>query len=119
MLNERFLDKLNERWMKKKLHCSKIEDQQDGIAISNIGGVFVVILVGIVLAIFTLIFEFFWFQYYKKPIRHIDVVEYGVRNSNLILVSHSSTVNARHPKASTDKRVRSRTINNIQIADIN
>lgn len=105
--------------MSKTLKCSKIEDQQDGIAISNIGGVFVVILIGIVLAIFTLICEYFWFKFYKKPISHINVVEYGERKSNLILVAHSTAVNARRPKPSIDKNLRSRTINSIPIAGIN
>lgn len=58
MLNERYLEKLKETWWTKKLHCSKVEDQQDGISIANIGGVFIVIFVGIGLALITLIFEY-------------------------------------------------------------
>ncbi|XP_031634040.1 ionotropic receptor 25a-like [Contarinia nasturtii] len=76
LLNGRFMEKLKEEWVLKKIKCPKVEDQQDGIAISNIGGVFIVILMGIVLAIFTLIFEYWWFKYRYHPPKIINVAEY-------------------------------------------
>ena len=42
------------------------QDESDGISIANIGGVFIVILSGIVLSIITLIFEYFYYR--NKPV---------------------------------------------------
>ncbi|KAE8742923.1 Ionotropic receptor 25a [Frankliniella occidentalis] len=70
LLNKRKLEKLKERWWSlnpeiKK--CDKQDDQQDGISIQNIGGVFIVIFVGIGLACVTLAFEYYWYKYKRNP----------------------------------------------------
>lgn len=64
LLNQLELEKMKEFWLKKRITCSKVEDLQDGIPVTNIGGVFVVILVGIIMAIVTLIFEYSWYKYH-------------------------------------------------------
>lgn len=46
--------------------CVTEDDQSDGISIHNIGGVFLVIFVGIVLACFTLAFEYWYYRHRAK-----------------------------------------------------
>ncbi|XP_035708909.1 ionotropic receptor 25a isoform X1 [Folsomia candida] len=66
LLNQRHLEQLKERWWNEnqfaKKDCPKDDNQSDGISIHNIGGVFIVIFVGIVMACFTLIFEYWWYR---------------------------------------------------------
>ncbi|XP_066155907.1 ionotropic receptor 25a-like isoform X1 [Euwallacea fornicatus] len=69
LLNRRELERLKEKWWNKnpeKKQCEKVDDQQDGISIQNIGGVFIVIFVGIGLACVTLAFEYWWYKYRKN-----------------------------------------------------
>ena len=59
----RKLEEFKEDWWKRNpnaVDCENYEDTEGGISISNIGGVFIVIFVGIGLAVVTLVFEF-WF----------------------------------------------------------
>lgn len=61
LLNLRKLEEWKEKWWNKNpnaVDCENYEDSEGGISISNIGGVFIVIFVGIGLAVLTLIFEF-------------------------------------------------------------
>ena len=61
LLNLRKLEEWKEKWWNKNPNaasCENYEDSEGGISISNIGGVFIVIFVGIGLAVLTLIFEF-------------------------------------------------------------
>ncbi|XP_034234148.1 ionotropic receptor 25a isoform X2 [Thrips palmi] len=70
LLNKRKLEKLKERWWSTNPEikkCDKQDDQQDGISIQNIGGVFIVIFVGIGLACVTLAFEYYWYKYKRNP----------------------------------------------------
>ena len=70
----RKLELIKEKWWNRNpnaVNCENFEDSEGGISISNIGGVFIVIFVGIGLAIFTLIFEF-WYYKYKKPMSQIS-----------------------------------------------
>lgn len=65
LLNRRQLEQLKARWWTKnpkKRNCAKEDDQSDGISLSNIGGVFIVIFVGIGMACFTLGIEYWWFR---------------------------------------------------------
>lgn len=65
LLNQRKLEQLKERWWNKnpkKKNCPKLEDESDGISIQNIGGVFIVILIGIALSIVTLAFEYWYYK---------------------------------------------------------
>ncbi|XP_059474662.1 ionotropic receptor 25a [Neocloeon triangulifer] len=69
LLNKRKLEKLKEIWWNQnpeKKICDRQDDQADGISIHNIGGVFIVIAAGIVLACFALAFEFWWYKA-KRP----------------------------------------------------
>lgn len=96
LLNKRYLEKLKEAWWKRQKKCVKLEDQSDGISIQNIGGVFIVILVGIVLACITLVFEYWWYRLRKVTPRITNVVE---------SVEHSEKM-ARKEKKQTDFRNR-------------
>lgn len=69
MLNQRKLEKLKSRWWErnpKRVRCEKIEEESEGISIANIGGVFIVIFVGIILACLVLVFEYYWYRYRPK-----------------------------------------------------
>jgi hypothetical protein len=74
-LNQRKLETFKERWWnqnpEKKVCEDDDEDSGGGISIYNIGGVFIVIFVGIALAIITLVFEY-WYYKYKKPMSRIS-----------------------------------------------
>jgi len=70
LLNQRKLETLKERWWNRnplRKRCTDDSDESDGISIYNIGGVFIVIFVGILMAISTLVFEYWWFKYKKQP----------------------------------------------------
>lgn len=84
LLNKRYLEKLKERWWKRQKTCMKLDDQSDGISIQNIGGVFIVIFVGIVLACITLVFEYWWYKYRKVTPRITNVIE-SVENSEKMM----------------------------------
>ncbi len=75
LLNQRKLETFKERWWNqnpKKVVCEdEGDDTSGGISIYNIGGVFIVIFVGIALAIFTLVIEY-WYYKYKKPASRIS-----------------------------------------------
>ncbi|TKR81531.1 hypothetical protein L596_015387 [Steinernema carpocapsae] len=76
LLNKRKLEILKEKWWAEnpnKMVCPSLEDDSNGISIQNIGGVFIVILAGIVLALITLIFEYFCTRKrIKKTTRHLS-----------------------------------------------
>jgi ionotropic glutamate receptor len=66
LINQRSLETLKEKWWHqnpKRQECQTAEDDSTGISIQNIGGVFIVILAGILLSLVILLFEFL---YYKK-----------------------------------------------------
>ena len=75
LLNQRKLETFKERWWNQnpaKKSCEDYdEDTGGGISIYNIGGVFIVIFVGIALAVITLIVEY-WYYKYKKPASRIS-----------------------------------------------
>ena len=70
LLNQRKLETFKERWWNQNPEKKECEDYDEdtggGISIYNIGGVFIVIFVGIALAVITLIVEY-WYYKYKKP----------------------------------------------------
>ncbi|CAJ0583945.1 unnamed protein product, partial [Mesorhabditis spiculigera] len=69
LLNQRRLETLKERWWTdnpNKVICPDVTNESDGISIQNIGGVFIVILAGIVLSLFTLIIEYFYYRKYRR-----------------------------------------------------
>ncbi|PRD31656.1 UNVERIFIED_CONTAM: Ir25a [Trichonephila clavipes] len=75
LLNQRKLEGLKEKWWNKnpaKKDCDDSEQQSDGISIANIGGVFIVIFIGVILAVLTLIVEYFLYR--KKRRTHARVV---------------------------------------------
>lgn len=71
LLNLRKLEGMKERWWNQnpnKVTCEEDEEDTGGISIHNIGGVFIVIFVGIFLALITLGFEY-WYYKNKVPSR--------------------------------------------------
>ncbi|XP_015907481.1 ionotropic receptor 25a [Parasteatoda tepidariorum] len=76
LLNQRKLEGLKEKWWNKnpaKLECDDSEQQSDGISIANIGGVFIVILIGVVLAVMALAVEYFFYKNKKQSTKVITV----------------------------------------------
>ncbi|ETN71134.1 Ligand-gated ion channel [Necator americanus] len=65
LLNRRRLETLKEKWWNSnpnKVVCADINNENDGISIQNIGGVFMVILCGIALSVISLTLEFFYYR---------------------------------------------------------
>ncbi|XP_055955911.1 ionotropic receptor 25a isoform X2 [Patella vulgata] len=61
LINQRELEAFKTKWWQKdELDCPDIEDESDGISIKNIGGVFLVIVIGSALALITLAIECYW-----------------------------------------------------------
>lgn len=75
MLRERYPDKLKEKWLSKKLKCPKPEDPIDGMTLFNMGGVFMVIAIGIVISFCTLMFEYWYIKHRKRTPTIIQVAE--------------------------------------------
>lgn len=71
LLNERRLETLKENWWShyKKI-CEDTKKSSDGISIHNIGGVFIVIFAGVILACITLVFEYIFLRAKRNSIRH-------------------------------------------------
>ncbi|KAF8382361.1 hypothetical protein PRIPAC_71503, partial [Pristionchus pacificus] len=66
LMNNRKLESLRDRWWNdnpNKVKCRASDDEGEGISIDNIGGVFIVIASGIILALIICIFEKY---YYKR-----------------------------------------------------
>jgi ionotropic glutamate receptor len=71
LLNERKLEKLKEDWWKKfSRRCEDIKKSSDGISIHNIGGVFIVIFAGVILACITLFFEWIFLRMKKNNMKN-------------------------------------------------
>lgn len=75
LLNQRKLETLKERWWNRnpeKKDCQDSKKQSDGISIYNIGGVFIVIFIGVVLACITLVIEYWYFKGKKDTVVTVD-----------------------------------------------
>ncbi|XP_046565888.1 ionotropic receptor 25a-like [Haliotis rubra] len=67
LINQRELEEMKTKWWRKdQKECPKIENESDGISIKNIGGVFLVIVIGSGLALITLALECYWYKYKPK-----------------------------------------------------
>ncbi|XP_045465675.1 ionotropic receptor 25a-like [Harmonia axyridis] len=69
LVNQRKLEELRLKWWDHNPEAKKCplpEDPSDGISVANIGGVFIVILVGIGLAIVILCIEYFFYSKQKQ-----------------------------------------------------
>ncbi|KFD58309.1 hypothetical protein M513_00535, partial [Trichuris suis] len=65
LLNERKLEILKEKWWQnhpKKKNCPADDKESEGISVMNLGGVFIVILIGIFFCLISLIVEYFYFK---------------------------------------------------------
>ncbi|KAJ8317339.1 hypothetical protein KUTeg_005243 [Tegillarca granosa] len=70
LLNQRALEQLKAKWWTKnenRKDCPKVENESEGISIQHIGGVFLVIAFGTVLAFISLGFEYYWYKY--RPVK--------------------------------------------------
>ena len=65
LINNRVLEELTNTWWDSnelKKECPRIEDETDGISIKNIGGVFLVIVIGTGLSLIVLIAESYYYK---------------------------------------------------------
>ncbi|KAI6185504.1 Protein CBR-GLR-7 [Aphelenchoides besseyi] len=69
LLNARSLETLKEKWWHqnpKRQECLNSEEESTGISINNIGGVFILILGGIIISLTMLVIEFFYYKHQEK-----------------------------------------------------
>lgn len=84
LLNQRRLEGLKETWWNKnpaRVTCDDSERQSDGISIRNIGGVFIVIFIGVVMACITLAIEYCYYKNRKPNAKVVAVKEYPGKES--------------------------------------
>ena len=65
LINNRVLEELTDTWWDSnelKKECPRIEDETDGISIKNIGGVFLVIVIGTILSLIVLAVEVYYYK---------------------------------------------------------
>lgn len=74
LLNQRYLEELKSKWWQhEKKDCPEVESETDGISINNIGGVFLVIVIGTGLGLLTLAVEFYLYKYRPSRQRKMPV----------------------------------------------
>ncbi|XP_003378230.1 ligand-gated ion channel family protein [Trichinella spiralis] len=69
LLNQRKLEILKEKWWKnnpRKMNCPNHDSESKGISVTNLGGVFIVILIGIFFSLISLLFEYVYFKRKQK-----------------------------------------------------
>ncbi|KRX98703.1 Glutamate receptor ionotropic, kainate 3 [Trichinella pseudospiralis] len=69
LLNQRKLEILKEKWWKnnpRKMNCPNHDSESKGISVTNLGGVFIVILIGIFFSLISLLFEYAYFKRKQK-----------------------------------------------------
>lgn len=84
LLNERRLETLKETWWRKySVRCEDTRKSSDGISIHNIGGVFIVIFAGVILACITLVIEYLMLRAKKAAMRsHVAKMNHTNSNNN-------------------------------------
>uniref|UniRef100_A0AC35U534 PBPe domain-containing protein n=1 Tax=Rhabditophanes sp. KR3021 TaxID=114890 RepID=A0AC35U534_9BILA len=88
LLNQRKLEFLKEKWWvqnPQKAQCTTSDGDANGITIENIGGVFIVIFVGIVLSIIMLIIEFYYHHHKQATIKRVNTTQ----SQGAMQISHS------------------------------
>lgn len=101
LLNERQLEALKEQWWHKnakKQECTNVDEETTGISIQNIGGVFILILGGIMISLVILVVEFFYYKRLeKKKVRKEMAMDHLGRDGPLQLDrSYSNSNPTRH-----------------------
>ncbi|XP_065556599.1 ionotropic receptor 25a-like isoform X5 [Artemia franciscana] len=94
LLNLRRLESLKDKWWTEnpsKAKCPPEASTSEGISIENIGGVFIVIFVGIILSIIVLIIEYIYYKYYHKE--DGDDAEYAASASTTVATPSDKTKN--------------------------
>ncbi|XP_076372060.1 ionotropic receptor 25a isoform X2 [Tachypleus tridentatus] len=79
LLNQRKLEGLKEKWWNKnteRVTCEDSDRQSDGISIENIGGVFIVIFIGVVLACITLAIEYWYYKQKRMNTKVVAIKQY-------------------------------------------
>lgn len=96
LLNERQLEALKEQWWHKnakKQECTNVEEETTGISIQNIGGVFILILGGIMISLVILVIEFFYYKHQEKKTRSKDVAMQRLGRAQIVPVDRSYVAN--------------------------
>ena len=77
LLNQRKLEGLKEKWWNQNPHrqnCENKENDDGAIDIANIGGIFIVIFAGIIMALITLAMEYYYYKN-KTPSRVVSTMD--------------------------------------------
>lgn len=67
--DESYLDELKAKWWKEKLYrerCRGVEYLDEGAALSELAGIFYVVIAGIVVTFFILVCEYYWLTRAKQ-----------------------------------------------------
>ncbi|XP_075538331.1 ionotropic receptor 25a-like [Dermacentor variabilis] len=91
LLHQRRLEDLKERWWNKnpaRVTCDDSERQSDGISIRNMGGVFIVIFIGVVMACVTLAIEYCYYKNRKPNSKVVAVKECSDKDSIKDSINH-------------------------------
>lgn len=70
LIHSGYIEKLKAKWWSPENYdknCQESDDVANEISIRNIGGLFVLILIGIWVSSLILLFEFYWFKYFERP----------------------------------------------------
>lgn len=65
MMTTRVIEKMNNRWwdeLSNRESCENDHTKFDGLQITDIGGIFIFLLLGIVVACLMLTFEYYWYK---------------------------------------------------------
>lgn len=112
------MEKLKDKWWRKRIQCEKVEDQADGISIQNIGGVFIVIFIGIGMACITLVFEYWWYKHRKATPKIIDVAENVAKKPGENDLIISTNVHDGSPTEINNSVLRSRNVNHSNLSGL-
>lgn len=101
LFNKRYPEKLKQKWLKKRLECPIAENDEDGISVMNIGGVFMVVIIGIIIAFFALICEYLYIKCYKLKCVRVSENSRNAMNAvnTMLKIARDNRTNIkRHPK---------------------
>lgn len=90
MMAKREIEEIKTKWWNQVPtveNCDSFQTKFDGLRINDVGGVFLFVLLGIVLACLMLAFEYFWYKNNRLKLLASNIVLYG--RACDILTSHN------------------------------
>lgn len=84
------IKRMDNEWWKnvaEETNCTNYKTKFDGLEIGDIGGIFLLILIGIVLACFILIYEYYWYK--RNRVKMLVRTKISLEPSNEIFTAHN------------------------------